>query len=86
MIPKAQWQEAMDVQNACNLSGLVYSLPGVMDAICAEQDEEGYGTSERNTHPLLQLWLDKLCSLAGLTVEPGPVMEAYAIARSNGAH
>ena len=79
------WQEAVDIQNACNLSGLIHSLPAVADAVWAEAREQGEGTAYVNSHPVLRLWLDKMCDLAGLTVESGPVMEAYATALAHGA-
>jgi hypothetical protein len=71
MIDKKVWQQALDMQDACNLSGLVYALPKVMDAICEESRELGKGTAYRNTHPLMLLWIDKLCHLAGIQAWQG---------------
>ncbi len=65
-IDKKVWQQALDVQDACNLSGVVYGMKQMMDAVCAEAQELGQGTDYRNTHPLVMLWLDKLCHLAGI--------------------
>lgn len=84
-VPVARWQEALDIQNACNLSGLVQSLPGVLSAVQQEAYSLKEGTAYVNGHPLVKLWLDKLCDLAGLTVQQGPVLEAYKTALAHGA-
>lgn len=85
MVTQAQWQDALDIQNASNLSGLVHSLPAVVDAVWQEAYEQKEGTEDVNTHPVLTLWLDKLCTLAGLTVQQGPVLAAYREALAHGA-
>jgi hypothetical protein len=85
MLSTELWQEALDVQNACNLGGLIQSLPRVVAAVQEEAHELGEGTAYVNTHPIVQLWLDKLCDLAGLTVRQGPVLDAYGAARDHGA-
>ncbi len=64
MIPVSRWQEALDIQDASNLSGLVHSFPQILDDIWTEAREKGLGTEFVNTHPLVILWLDKLNSLA----------------------
>ena len=56
-------QEALDVQNACNLCGVAQSFARAMI------DLHGHcpaGTDERNTHPITIAWLDKMNSLAGI--------------------
>ena len=56
-------QDALDVQNACNLCGIAQSFAQAMIDLgeyCPQ------GTQERNTHPITRVWLDKLNSLAGI--------------------
>jgi len=62
-IEKKYWQMAMDSQSACNLSGLVFALPKVMQAIC---DDVNSGTHERNTHPIVVLFVTQLAHLSGV--------------------
>ena len=52
---------ALQVQDACNLSGVVASFARMTH----EMRESGMGTSECNQHPLTRLFVDKLLSLAG---------------------
>ncbi len=62
------YQEAIDVQNACNASGVIHSLSRIVSYIWEEEvnkhPEEKRGTEYVNTHPVVILFLDKLCSLA----------------------
>lgn len=54
---------AIDVQNACNLSGVVLSWARAMQQITAENPN--IGTAARNTHPVNVLFADKVYSLTG---------------------
>ena len=56
-------KEAYDVQDACNLSGVVHSLAKAVGELWAQPDCEG--TDWVNTHPVTVLFVDKLASLAG---------------------
>ncbi len=56
-------QCAVDVQDACNLSGVVFSFAEAMHAICEEQHRLGKGTEWKNTHPIVALFLSKLNDL-----------------------
>lgn len=56
-------KQALDIQDACNLSGVVYSFAQAMDAICAESYRLGRGTAWKNTHPIVTLHLLKLAEL-----------------------
>jgi len=57
-------QQALDVQDACNLSGVVFSFAEVMHAICEEQQRLGQSTEWKNTHPVVTLFLSKLTDLS----------------------
>ncbi len=57
---------AILVQDACNLSGVLASFRNiVMDVIWPEARRLGKGTSWVNGHPIVTLFLSKLCSLNG---------------------
>ncbi len=60
-VPVELAKDALAVQDACNLSGLVFSLAKVMQALC--DHPRNAGTDWRNHHPVLVLWLSKLQSL-----------------------
>ena len=52
-------QEALQVQNACNLSGVAQSFARAM----SELGNYTRSSTERNTHPIAVLWSDKIASL-----------------------
>jgi hypothetical protein len=54
-------QEALDVQNACNLSGVVHGFARAMGDLM----EHTKSTDERNRHPIAVLWADKVAHLTG---------------------
>lgn len=54
-------QEALDVQDACNLSGVVHGFSRAMHDLC----EHVHGTDARNRHPICVLWADKIAHLTG---------------------
>lgn len=53
------YQDAVEVQSACNLSGVVFSFARAMQAICNETN----GTEEKNAHPIAVLYASKIASL-----------------------
>lgn len=55
-------QEALDVQNACNLCGIAQRFAAVM----IELGEYTNGTDERNTHAVAILWIEKMNHLSGI--------------------
>ena len=54
-------QDAIAVQNACNLSGVVHAFARAMSAI----RESTNGTEEANRHPVAVLFADKIMDLVG---------------------
>lgn len=56
-------QQALDVQDACNLSGVVHSFSQGMETLWAEARSRNQGTAWVNEHPIVTLFLDKLASL-----------------------
>lgn len=58
------YRHALDVQDACNLSGVVHQFS---EDVAALWKEGGADTGYVNRHPVVQLYLEKLCQLAGMT-------------------
>jgi hypothetical protein len=58
-------QQALDIQDACNLSGVVHAFDRAMTALCEESRRIGTGTDWRNTHPIVTMHLLKLAELNG---------------------
>ena len=54
-------QSALDVQNACNLSGVVHSFSALMTLL----SEQGLSSEEKNRHPAVILYSNKIASLCG---------------------
>jgi hypothetical protein len=81
MIPMPQLaKSAIDVQNACNLSGVAHSLV----ELCQELRDNGVesSTDAINQHPLVRLYVSKLVALS----MPGcelrlPFEDEYAFAK-----
>lgn len=60
-------REALAVQDACNLSGVVHGFSRSITRLRALLREAGQeSTHTINTHPVCQMWADKIASLAGL--------------------
>lgn len=55
-------QEALEIQNASNLSGVVHSFSRAMTEL--RENNPNRSTEFFNTHPIAILFIDKLCSLA----------------------
>lgn len=62
-LTKRDWQNAMDVQDACNLSGVVHSLAELLPRI--RQEPDCTGTDYVNRHPIVVMYVNKLASLTG---------------------
>src|SRR5712664_17795 len=55
---------ALDCQDACNLSGVLASFKEIVhEVIWPEARRLGKGTEYVNAHPIVTLFLSKLCSL-----------------------
>lgn len=84
---KRQAQIALDIQDACNSSGIVYSFVDAMNVLSNYCSYYGYGTEWKNNHPIVTLYLSKLASLNGNFLhyqqkESDAFLECKAIARS----
>ena len=58
--------DALAVQNACNLSGVVHGFSRAMTAL--REALPSAGTDEINRHPVAVLWADKIAHLTGTQV------------------
>lgn len=58
------YDDALVVQSACNLSGIVFSFAKHMDTLCDEAQRLGQGTEWRNTHPIVKLFVAQLLHLS----------------------
>lgn len=56
-------KQAIEIQNACNLSGIVHAFS---KAVTVMRTELKMDTPTCNRHPVTVLFLDKLNSLAGI--------------------
>ena len=59
-------RRAIEVQDACNLSGVVHSMAEAMESVCYTAHRLGYGTAWKNRHPVIVLLAAKVAHLAGL--------------------
>jgi hypothetical protein len=59
-------EQALAVQDACNLSGVVISFATIIKEVRARLEEEKQGgTDNVNTHPVCVLFADKIAHLTG---------------------
>ena len=73
------YQDALDVQNACNLSGVLKSWASHVDAIWTEvRANPQSGTDAFNHHPVNVLFASKVASLTGSESTNG-FHEAYEV-------
>jgi hypothetical protein len=58
-------KDAIDCQDACNASGVLFSFARHMQTLCNEANRLNLGTDWKNRNAIVILFLDKLTSLAG---------------------
>ena len=75
------YKAALDVQDACNLSGVVTSFAKILGLIWEEARAKGKGTDYVNRHPVAILFADKINSLTGTqsSTTDYTVNEAYDV-------
>lgn len=73
------YKNAILVQDACNLSGVVHSFSQAMTKIWATLEAEGEASTDAaNSHPIAVLYASKVASLTGCS-NLGSFSEAYNI-------
>jgi len=58
------YQTAIDIQNACNLSGVINSFYHIMKKISQDAIEQGHGTDWKNNHPICKLFAEQIYHLS----------------------
>lgn len=58
-------RRALDVQDACNLSGVVHAFSATVSHLWEYAHEHGKGTDWVNNHPLCVLYSNKIAILCG---------------------
>lgn len=61
-------QRALQVQNACNLSGIVRTFADITPILWSEARSLGHGTDWVNRHPISVMFSRKIASLTGSEV------------------
>ena len=59
-------KEAIEIQDACNLSGLIHGWHRSMEVLWSILRDSGAGTAQINQHPINQLWASKVHDLTGM--------------------
>lgn len=65
MLTKKDYEYALMVQSAVNLSGVVNSFARVLVKIWEEANETGNGTDWVNAHPICRLYAEQIAFLSG---------------------
>jgi hypothetical protein len=65
ILRKTDWESAVMVLDATNLSGVVYEFKNVMDKICSEAFENHKGIEWKNHHPIVLMYAEKINQLTG---------------------
>jgi hypothetical protein len=75
-------REALLVQDACNLSGVVHSFSRTMTELRAIMEkEDGFSTDKLNQHPIAVMYSSKIASL---TNSEDKFIQAYAWVQDQG--
>ena len=76
-LKKSDWEDAMYVQSACNLSGVVNSFNDVIGRIWDEANENKYGTDWVNKHPICVMYSEQINHLTGRAYSVESYHKAY---------
>ena len=76
MLTKKDYNDAILVQDACNLSGIVHSWSQMLQKIWVEAREQDAGTQFVNEHPINVMFASKVASLTG-SEDPSQFSVAY---------
>jgi 23S rRNA C2498 (ribose-2'-O)-methylase RlmM len=72
-------RDALAVQDACNLTGVAHSFSVACCRLREAMKDAGLATDTEsvNRHPVVVLWVDKLCQLAGLKQDSDAAADAW---------
>lgn len=79
------YADALNIQDACNLSGVAHRFSDVASILWNEARAVGLGTDYVNTHPVARLFIDKLLSLSGLGNADSSIFRDYETCRVRSA-
>ncbi len=65
MLTKRDYEDAINVQDACNLSGVVQSWAKMVAKVWDEARAQNAGTQFVNEHPINVMYASKVSSLTG---------------------
>ena len=74
---KRDYEDALMVQSACNLSGVVHSFSEILSRLVKEAQEQGKGTDWINTHPICVLFAEQINHLT-----TSDYLQAYEVCES----
>lgn len=84
LTPK-DYKDAIQVQDACNLSGVVHTFSRIVTKIWEEANMNQKSTDWVNHHPIAILYADKIAHLAtGSTIDSPEVTKAWQICEERG--
>ena len=72
--------EALQIQDACNLSGVVHSFHRVISEVWENARAQGKGTDWVNRHPIVRAYVSKLVMLSRYEIGDDTFSEVMAIA------
>lgn len=61
----SDFADALNSQDACNISGMLFSLSEIQGRINHTSYKHGYGTDWRNRHPIVRLYIHHISFLCG---------------------
>ena len=64
-LTKKDYQDALNSQSACNLSGIVHTFSKVVSKIWEHAHSDGRGTEWVNKHPICRLYAEQIAHLSG---------------------
>jgi len=62
-LTQRDYKTALDIQSACNLSGIVFEFARVMHRIC--DDTRDQGTDAKNHHAICRMYAEQIAYLSG---------------------
>lgn len=78
MLRLRDWEDAMEVGSACNLSGVVRSFAAVTERLWNEARAQQKGTAWVNRHPISVMYAEAIAGLTGIGVDDvAPGCAAY---------
>jgi len=82
MLEKKDYENAIKVQGACNLSGVVHSFNEIIYNLWDEAHDTGKGTDWVNTHPICRMYAEQVLHLTRSKKQG--YLEAYRICMEKG--